>query len=90
MTPVPADPVLIHQGTNKHYSARESLARHKFNQKRIMGMAARRGLVVQYYKRKWKFLKPDGSLDCMPKAMPDEKAIEWLASVSYTKPDSEC
>lgn len=85
MTPVPADPGLIHQRSYSQYSARESLAKHKFNQKRIMGMAARRGLVVQYYNRKWKFLKPDGRQEHLPTALPDEKAIEWLASVSLSE-----
>jgi len=85
MTPVPADQVLIHQSAYSQHSARESLAEHKFNQKRIMGMAARRGLVVQYYNRKWRFLKPDGSQEHLPMAMPDEKAIEWLASVPYSE-----
>jgi hypothetical protein len=85
MTPAPADQVLIHQRTYSQHSARESLAEHKINQKRIMGMAARRGLIVQYYKREWRFLKPDGTQEHLPMAMPDEKAIEWLTSASYSE-----
>lgn len=83
MTPVPADSGTVHQPASTQYSARESLAEHKFNQKRIMAMAARRGLVVQYFNRRWKFLKPDGSPEHIPMTMTDDKAIEWLASVPY-------
>ena len=83
MTPVPADSGTVHQSASTQYSARESLAEHTFNQKRIMGMAARRGLVVQYFNRRWKFLKPDGSPEHIPMTMTDDKAIEWLASVPY-------
>ena len=88
MTPAPADQVLIHQRTYSQHSAGESLAEHKFNQKRIMEMAARRGLIVQYYNRKWRFLKPDGNQEHLPMAMPDDKAIEWLVSVPYSEVDS--
>ena len=88
MTPVPADSGYIQQRSHSQYSARESLAEHKFNQKRIMGMAARRGLIVQYFNRKWIFLKPDEGQEHLPVAMPDEKAIEWLVSVADPEVDS--
>ena len=88
MTPVPADSGLNSKYYNKQHAATESLAEHKFNQKRIMRMATRRGLVVQYFNRKWAFLRPDESPEHLSMSMPDEQAIEWLASVPYTRSGS--
>lgn len=80
MTPAPAELTI----TPGYFSNREALATHKFNQKRIMGMAARRELMVQYYHRVWTFIEPDG-LKAYAENLSDEDAIKWLSSVSYPR-----
>lgn len=62
----------------KIYTERENLAAHKFHQRHIMGKAAKRNLVVQYYKRKWKFLDPETGQEYFSTAMADDEAILWL------------
>lgn len=86
--------LIIHQGatsmtplanTTKIYSDREKLAAHKFHQRQIMAKAARRNLVVHYYKRKWKFLDPETGQEHFTTVMDDEKAIAWLDNFSKPK-----
>ena len=62
----------------KIYTERENLAAHKFRQRQIMGKAATRKMVVQYYDWKWKFLDPETGKEYFSKAMADDEAILWL------------
>ena len=80
MRPSPADMATIYHRVDRHISDRESLAQHKFNQKKIMAKAARRDLVVQYFRRQWTFIEP---FDLKPyvRSLTDENAISWLSSI---------
>jgi hypothetical protein len=59
-------------------SERENLAAHKFHQKRIMGKAARRNLVVQYFQWKWTFLDSATGQKYFSSPLVDVEAIVWL------------
>lgn len=84
MRPSPADMATIYQRVDRHVSDKESLAEHKFNQKKIMAMAARRDLVVQYFRRQWTFIEP---FDMKPyvRSLSDKNAISWLSSIPYPR-----
>jgi hypothetical protein len=80
MRPFPADSTF----TPNYFTDREALAAHKFNQKRIMGMSARRGLVVQYFRHQWAFIEPF-DMNVYVHSLSDVNAIKWLSAVQYPR-----
>jgi hypothetical protein len=84
MQPSPADRPTVHPRVDRHISDRESLAEHKFNQKKIMAMAARRDLVVQYFRRQWTFIEPF-NMKAYVRSLSDKNAISWLSSIPYPR-----
>ena len=84
MTPDPVDMPTIHDTVNRHYVDKESLAAHKFKQKTIMAKAARRDLVVQYFRRQWTFIEPC-DVKSYIHSLSDENALAWLSAVPYPR-----
>ena len=84
MTPDPVDMATIHARVDRHYIDKKSLAAHKFNQKTIMAKAARRDLVVQYFRRQWTFIEPC-DMTSYVESLSDENALAWLSTVPYPR-----
>ena len=84
MTPDPVDMATTHARVDRHYLDKESLATHKFNQKTIMAKAARRDLVVQYFRRQWTFIEPY-DMKFYVHSLSDENALAWLSAVPYPR-----
>ncbi len=67
-----------------HQLSQVEWATHKFNQKHILFMAARRDLVVRYFRTQWVFIDPKLNT-AWTDSLDDERAIVWLNDVPFPR-----